>query len=137
MLQKSYHTKASDLILTYIENKNNCCFTAGELSAFLREQGINVNKTTIYRNLDKMTAAGKLIRHKSPVADGYTYQSTEDQNHCEEHMHFQCCKCGSIVHLSDKKTADYLNELSKNLNIEIDLKLSSLNGLCKKCRNQE
>ena len=62
MLQKSYHTKTSDLISRFIQAKMDHGFTAAELSAFLKENGVDVNKTTVYRNLDKMTESGKLTK---------------------------------------------------------------------------
>ncbi len=138
MLQKLYHTKTTDLISQFITSKVEKSFTAGELSAFLKENGVDVNKTTVYRNLDKMTENGQLIKHKSMISEGYIYQTTEEKEiHCAEHIHFQCCKCGSIIHLSDKKTAEYLNVISKDLGLLIDLKLSALNGICQKCRTQD
>lgn len=136
MLQKSYHTKTSDLISQFIQTKQEVGFSAGELSTFLKENGVIVNKTTVYRNLDKMTESGKLMKHKSLVSDGFIYQTVEEENHCAEHIHFQCCKCGSVIHLDDEKTSEYLHSVSKDLGLEIDLNLSSLNGICQKCKEQ-
>lgn len=136
MLQKSYHTKTTDLISQFVFQKQEKSFTAGELSEYLKSNGVDVNKTTVYRNLDKMTESGQLIKHKSLISDGYVYQTVEDNHHCEEHIHFQCCKCGSVVHLDDEKTAEYLRSVSAELGLEIDLHLSSLNGICQKCRTE-
>jgi len=115
----------------------DCGFTAAELSSFLKENGVNVNKTTVYRNLDKMTESGKLLKHKSMISDAFVYQTAEEDGHCEEHIHFQCCKCGSVIHLTDKKTSQYLKTLSKELGLQINLNLSSLNGICQKCRKEK
>ena len=71
MLQKSYHTKTTDLISQFIHKKQETGFTAGELADYLRENNVNVNKTTVYRNLDKMTEKGQLIKHKSMVSEGF------------------------------------------------------------------
>lgn len=101
---------------------------------FLKEKGVDVNKTTVYRNLDRMTENGLLIKHKSMISDGFIYQVSKEENHCEDHIHFQCRKCGAIVHLSDEKTGEYLESISKELGLEIDFRNSSFNGLCKKCR---
>ncbi len=136
MLQKVYHTKTTDLITQFIQLKVEQGFTANELSEYLKANGVDVNKTTVYRNLDKLTEKGQLIKHKSLISDGYLYQTSQDQNHCAEHIHFQCCKCGSVVHLSDSKTKEYLASISKELGFQIDLHLSSLNGICQKCRAQ-
>ena len=135
-MQKSYHTKTSDLIAQFIQTKLDQGFTASELSAFLKENGVSVNKTTVYRNLDKMTESGRLAKRKSMTSDGFVYQTAEEENHCAEHIHFQCCKCGSVIHLSDKKTERYLKSLSDDLGLQINLNISSLNGLCQKCRNE-
>jgi len=137
MLQKSYHTKTTDLISQFIQSKMEHGFTAGELSAYLADNGVTVNKTTVYRNLEKLTESGQLIKHKSMISDGFVYQSAEEENHCAEHIHFQCCKCGSVIHLSDEKTSEYLKNLSEDLGVQINLNLSSLNGICPKCRSQK
>jgi len=137
MLQKTYHTKTTDLISQFIHSKMDCGFTAGELATFLKDNGVNVNKTTVYRNLDKMTENGKLIKHKSMISEGFVYQNAEEENHCAEHIHFQCCKCGSVIHLSDEKTTEYLKTISEELGLQINLNLSTLNGICPKCRNQK
>ncbi len=137
MLQKSYHTKTTDLISQFIQTKEDCSFTAGELSSFLKEHGVVVNKTTIYRNLEKMTESGRLVKHKSMISDGFVYEAAEEENHCAEHIHFQCCKCGSVIHLSDKKTEEYLKNLSEELGLQINMNLSSLNGICQKCRSKD
>lgn len=137
MLQKSYRTKTSDLISQFIQSKTEQSFTAGELSTFLKENGVDVNKTTVYRNLDKMTENGQLVKYKSMISDGFIYQTVEDEHHCAEHIHFQCCKCGSVIHLDDNKTSEYLKSISTELGVQIDLHLSSLNGICQKCRTED
>ncbi len=137
MLQKSYHTKTSGLIAKFIQTKMERGWTAAELSSFLKENGVNVNKTTVYRNLDKLTQDGRLIRRKSATSDGFFYQTAEEESHCAEHMHFMCSKCGSVIHLSDKKTERYLKSLSDDLGLQINLNLSSLNGICPKCKKKK
>lgn len=134
MLQKLYHTKTTELISQFIRENMERGFTAGELSSFLKENGVSVNKTTVYRNLDKMTESGRLIKHKSMLTDSFVYQNADDEGHCAEHIHFQCCKCGSVIHLSDEKTSEYLKSISEELGLQINLNLSSLNGICQKCR---
>ncbi|MCR5080435.1 MAG: transcriptional repressor [Treponema sp.] len=137
MLQKSYHTKTTELISQFIKSKVEKGFTAGELSEFLKENGMDVNKTTVYRNLDKLTEKGELIKHKSMICDGFIYQNADEEKHCDEHIHFQCSKCGTVVHLTDEKTKEYLSSISKELGLQIDLNHSSLNGICPKCKTKD
>ena len=128
MLQKSYHTKTADIISEFIQSKAEHSFTAAELSDFLKNHGLEVNKTTIYRNLDKLTESGRLLKQKSQISDGFIYQDASATADCHEHIHFQCSKCGTVFHLSDEKTADYLKSISETLGLEIDTASSSLNG---------
>ncbi len=133
MLQKSYRTRTSELTLEFIKSKNERGFTAAELSDFLKKNGLDVNKTTVYRNLDRLTESGSLVKHKSHVSDGYVYQQADED--CAEHIHFQCSRCGSVIHLSDRSTVSFLTEISEKLGFEIDMTCSSLNGLCRKCKD--
>ena len=134
MLQKSYHTKAAEAISEFITSRAERSFTAAELADFLKDHGLDVNKTTLYRNIDKLTENGTLIKHKSQVNDGFIYQEASSESDCHEHIHFQCSKCGSVIHLSDETTADYLKAISETLGLEIDPSSSTLNGLCPKCK---
>lgn len=136
MLDRTYHTKTSELISQFLNSRNEHGFTAVELSDFLRSHGMEVNKTTVYRNLDKLTETGVLVKRKSAVNDGYIYQNQLEERHCAEHIHFQCEKCGSVIHLSDEKTAMYIKSISETLGLQIDLSASSLNGICSKCREE-
>ncbi|MBQ4236631.1 MAG: transcriptional repressor [Treponema sp.] len=136
MLQKSYHTKTADLISQFIQKNREHGFNAASLYEFLKENGLDVNKTTVYRNLDKLTESGKLVRLKSPVSDGYVYRQSDEDGHCDTHIHFHCNKCGSVIHLSDDATSEYLKSISEALGLSIDLSTSSLNGLCQKCRKK-
>ena len=131
-----YHTKTTELISAFIKSNLEKSFTASDLADFLKDHGLNVNKTTVYRNLDKLTESGQLIKHRSSINDGFLYQS-QAEKHCEEHIHFQCRTCGSVLHLDDKLTHEYLSSISKTLGLEIDLSNSTLNGICPTCRNQK
>lgn len=136
MLNHPYHTKTSELISQFIHSRNEHGFTAVELSDFLRAHGMEVNKTTVYRNLDKLTETGVLVKRKSALNDGYIYQNQTEEGHCADHIHFQCEKCGSVIHLSDENTSAYIKSISEALGLQIDLSASSLNGICSKCREE-
>ena len=137
MLHNSYKTKTSNLISDFIEANPDHGFTAAELSAFLKANGVEVNKTTIYRNLDKLADSGRLIKQKSPVSDGYMYAAADTEHHCEEHIHFRCRECGAMLHLDDTQTADCLHTLSEHLGLDIDLTASTLSGICQKCKQND
>lgn len=56
--QKKYRTKNKDAIMTYLDLHREHSFSAYDVNAYMQENGIQVNLTTIYRNLDKLTESG-------------------------------------------------------------------------------
>ncbi|MCR5612601.1 Fur family transcriptional regulator [Treponema sp.] len=135
-MQKTYHTKSSELIDQFIEQKKDNGFTAIELSKYLLSRGLNLNKTTVYRNLDKLIASGRLIKLKSIINDGFIYQAAEEEKSCSDHIHFQCKNCGSVIHLDDKETKRYLQTISKKFELNLDLDSSGLYGVCSRCKSK-
>lgn len=135
MLQKHYHTKTSELISEFIQSQNGNIFTASDIINFFEQHNIPVNKTTIYRNLEKWVQAEILAKHKTMITDGFVYQVKK--SNCDEHIHFQCSNCGSVIHLENKKTTTYLKSLSSDFNLQIDFSSSLLNGLCPKCKTRK
>ncbi|MGP1587066.1 MAG: Fur family transcriptional regulator [Treponemataceae bacterium] len=133
MLQKLYNTKTSSLILNFIKNKTEQGFTAFELLDFLKSQNQIVNKTTVYRNIDKLVANGQLLKRKSTTSDAYMYFYADLDKNCKSHIHLQCISCGTIYHLCDTNTREYLNNVSDNFDFQIDFPSSVINGICKKC----
>ena len=45
--QKKYHTKSRDAIMTYLDMHREHSFSAYDVNAYMRENGIQVNLTTI------------------------------------------------------------------------------------------
>ena len=78
--KKQYRTKCKDLIIAYIESHSNERFSAADIADYISENGISTNITTIYRNLDKLTAEGKLIKTKNPGNDCCFYQYAGEDN---------------------------------------------------------
>ena len=69
---KQYHTKGREIIQSYVCAKKSTRFCASDIMEYLREHDITMNQTTVYRNLEKMTEQGTLIKTKN-VSDGCCY----------------------------------------------------------------
>ena len=100
-MQKEYKTKAKDYILEYIKNNKERRFSVNDIQEYLIENDININLTTIYRNLDKLSLNGILLKFKNTKEDFNVYQYNEPGAGCHEHLHIECSKCGKILHIDD------------------------------------
>lgn len=135
MVQKEYRTKSRKDMIEYMELQKDKRFCALDVYSYLEENGKKVNLATIYRNLEKMTETGLLLKYKSPEDGSCMYQYVATQNTCHTHLHMHCGKCGKIVHLE----CDFMEEIRKHIKehhgFYLECQNSTLNGLCKECHS--
>ena len=132
-MQKEYKTKAKDYILEYIKNNKERRFSVNDIQEYLIENDININLTTIYGNLDKLSLNGILLKFKNTKEDFNVYQYNEPGAGCHEHLHIECSKCGKILHIDDEVMKDFNEHLRLKYNFYLDCENSSLQGLCISC----
>lgn len=134
MSAKEYHTKYKDKIMAYLEAHKERRFNVNDVYEALKKEGSRVNLTTVYRNLDKLTESGTLIRYKTSDDESASFQYIGDDPECEEHLHLQCRACGRIYHLD----CHFMNVIKDHILQEHDFVLeckgSVLVGLCPHCR---
>lgn len=110
-MQKTYRTRCKDSIMAYLENNQEKSFSAYDVHEYLERQNIQVNLTTIYRNLDKLMDGGILMKHKTAGDECCKYQYVKPHGNCQEHIHMKCRKCGRIYHLE----CSFMEEISLHL----------------------
>lgn len=131
--QKRYHTKSKEAIMTYLDLQREHSFSAYDVNDYLRENGLHVNLTTIYRNLDKLMERGEVIKYKTAEDECCRYQCAKPHAQCYEHIHMQCRECGRILHME----CHFMEEITKHLyehhKFTLDCTGSVLMGLCEEC----
>ncbi|MDT0678547.1 Fur family transcriptional regulator [Autumnicola musiva] len=91
-----------------------------------------INKTTVYRMLERFSDAGKV--HLITGQEGKSYYAfcnscNEDhENSIHNHLHFQCENCGHVECLSESITLPSLK------GYEIHETQLLVIGICKKCK---
>jgi len=83
-----------EILIQLLEKKH--FLTAPEILEFLAKKGTTVNKTSVYRNLEKMLTENQVCRH-SFGSDKVYYELRSLEN--EHHDHFVCELCKKIDHL--------------------------------------
>ena len=135
------HTLDTNLICTkileYLEKNKNRTVTAADIENYLIEKECAVNKTTIYRFLDKLIIEKKIVKYAAEKGKKATFQYIEDGHHCEKHLHLQCIKCGRIFHLE----CEFMDEIAAHIQSEhgffIECKRSIIYGTCRECANAQ
>lgn len=132
--QKKYHTRSKDAIRTYLNTHREHSFSAYDINEYMQEQGIQVNLTTIYRNLDKLMESGEIMKYKTAGDEFCRYQCTRPHAQCHEHIHMQCRECGKVLHLECDFMEDIVKHLYEHHKFTLECSGSVLMGVCAACR---
>lgn len=133
-MRKEYVTKTRNLILQYITEHKSKQFSASDIYEYIQKENTQINVTTVYRNLDKLSEEGILLRYKYADDKCCMYQFAGKSEECQHHLHLKCQDCGKIIHLE----CEFMNEISKHLlehhGFSVKCKESMLVGVCEDCQ---
>lgn len=132
-MKTEYKTKARTVLFEFLQENPDRGFTAIDLLTYLQLNIEGVNKTTVYRNLDRLCEQGIIYKYREPEHEGWFYQYSTEHTPCNTHMHGKCSKCGKLFHIED----DFVNEFEKNVmenyGLKIDFGKTLIIGICKAC----
>ncbi|MBR6404396.1 MAG: transcriptional repressor [Eubacterium sp.] len=131
-----YKTKARECIIAYLKEHSEKRFTAREIYDFLKSEVEGINRTTVYRNLDRLCEQGDLMRYKEPNQDAWYYQYSEQHENCHAHMHAQCSECGKIFHLDDPFVGEFEKKIQSIYRLDINSSKSIIIGICNDCKKK-
>lgn len=99
--------------------------TVPEMLEALAKKELVFNKTSVYRNLEKMLAEGSMCRHSFGTDKVYYELRSPEHDH---HDHFVCEKCKKVDHL------DCIIDASKvPSGYQLEHHHVTLFGVCKSC----
>ena len=135
MAKAKYTTVSHTMIMKYLVDNHDKLVTVNDIDTFLKKEGIEVNISTIYRFLNKLSDSGEVMKYIASKGEMSSFQYVnDDEHHCREHLHLHCVKCGRIIHLE----CDFMKDISRHINMhhgfELQCESSVLYGLCKKCK---
>lgn len=133
MANNGYNTAARSRILGFLKENKDRTVNANDILNWLNNQGNDVNITTIYRYLDKLTESGEVMKYIAENGTRAVFQYVGEKQHCEEHLHLQCVRCGAILHLD----CGFMDEISEHVMNEhgfrIQCRNSIIYGECSRC----
>lgn len=130
-----YTTKQQQAVLHCLEQRPEEALTATDLAADLRQAGHPVGLATIYRQLEKLEAAGRIHRVHTEEGSFFQYCPHPESGHpC---FLLRCESCGRIVHLDCTHLEELTHHLEMTHHFRIDPRRTTLTGRCQTCSEQE
>lgn len=134
-MARVYNSKGKNDILEFLRLHTHKRLTAGEILDGLLTNGKTINRSTVYRNLEKLTESGELLCFRENDSESAYYQYSGDHKECNSHLHLQCNSCGKIFHLEEEPFIDDFKEkLHRVYGVEIDDAKTMLVGKCNHCK---
>lgn len=129
-----YKTKIGEEILSILEANRDTALSVNDICSDLEKRKVITNITTVYRQLDKLVAAQKVIVHSAKDGKNRMYQCIAGDEECLSHLHIQCTECSKIIHLDCDESAEFTSHIEGEHGIKLDFSKTVLYGLCKDCR---
>lgn len=137
MADREYKTNSRMKILEFLKENGDRAVSVAQIQAHLDETGVAVNKTTIYRYLDKLEREGTAARFVEENGKKASYQLTNRERRCSEHLHLKCVRCGCIQHLDCGFMDEIEEHIMKEHGFQIQCRNSVIYGICAGCRSRD
>lgn len=128
----SYSTKQRRLLLDYLSNHTDEKLSARQIAFALSHEDISLS--AVYRNLSALEKTGAIKRSEVSNSREVFYQYI-DSDHCKEHLHLSCNKCGKIFHMNAKDSNAFIKIIAENEMFAVDRARTVVYGICKNCQN--
>ena len=130
-----YVTKQYQAVLQCVQSRGADAFTAAELTEDLRHTGHPVGLATVYRQLEKLEAAGMV--HKGPTEEGALYQCCPHPQPDHGCILLRCEACGRITHLECIQMEAFCRHLETAHHFCMDPRRTILTGRCQHCAQED
>lgn len=131
----AYTTKQHQAILRCLEQRPEEALSANQLAEDLRQAGCPVGLATIYRQLEKLEAAGRV--HKVHTEEGAFFQYCPHPEADHGCFLLRCESCGRMVHLDCAHLEALYQHLEQQHHFHIDPRRTILTGRCRSCEEKE
>ena len=128
-----YQTKSRQMILDYLIRNKDRAVHVSDIIRHMDQEECSVNKTTVYRYLDKLVAEKTLMKYVADKGEKAVFQYVDEGRHCREHLHLKCVDCGRLIHLDEGVSDALQSDLLRAAGFTVDGRSTTIYGTCAAC----
>lgn len=133
---KEYKTEQKNIILSYLVKNFDKHLTVDDIVSGIKQEGLSVGKTTVYRYLDRLTESGSIRKFISDDGKSSCYQYTKNQGQCKNHYHLKCTSCSRLIHVDCESIDKVFFHMQSEHDFIIDVTRTIFYGICSECRQK-
>lgn len=131
-----YRTRQQETILECLKKHRETFSTVDQFMECLRQEGIQVGQTTLYRALDRMTEDGLVLKIPSVDGSKAQYRYVGDAE-CSHPGKLVCLKCGRIIPLECGQLQVFERHIYEDHHFKLDRRQLVFYGCCAHCSEQK
>jgi Fur family ferric uptake transcriptional regulator len=122
-------TKERAVILSSVLSREDH-FSADDLLFHMRQEGLEVSRATLYRNLKLLSQANLLVE----VDFGHGHIHYEKCIGTAPHEHLVCKACGTVIEVNTSKFSEAVEKVATQAGFMVDHHQLKIFGTCQKCQ---
>ncbi|WP_051600447.1 Fur family transcriptional regulator [Eubacterium sp. AB3007] len=134
---KTYKTEGRKKIMDILRQSGGVPLSVPQIEGKLQEGGSPLNKTTIYRYLDKLEDSGDVVKYAGDEGRKALFQLVDRKHRCDQHLHLKCVECGALLHLDGPTMSTLAEQVYTEHGFMIQCRNSVIYGLCQECLKKE
>lgn len=134
---QEYKTKQKELLLECLTENKDVHLTAADILTHLRDKGHSLGVSTVYRQLDKLVAAGVVRKFIIDETSSACYQYAGTSEECCEHFHLKCNVCGKLIHVDCSLMKKIAEHMQNSHGFSVDTTKTLLYGVCRECSGSQ
>ena len=133
----TYTTKQSKSVLEYLEMQRTTHLTAAQIIEHFEKDEMPIGRATVYRQLEKLTAEGKVRKYMIYGTIGTCFQFIPESEREQKCYHLKCDHCGRITNLHCDTCNFISRHFAEDHEFQIDDERTVFYGKCKACLQNE
>lgn len=132
MARGSYNTRQRKAVQAFLQDHVSRYLSVDDTYAMLREQGVEVGRTTVYRTLEAFVGEGLVSKATMPDGGESRYRLVEPGH--EEAGRLVCLDCGRVISIDCAAFQEFSRHVRSDHDFDVDLARTVLYGRCSACR---
>ena len=130
----SYNTRQRKAVQAFLQDHASRYLSVDDTYAMLREQGVEVGRTTVYRTLEAFVGEGLVSKATMPDGGESRYRLVEPGH--EEAGRLVCLDCGRVISIDCAAFQEFSRHVRSDHDFDVDLARTVLYGRCSACRTR-
>ena len=129
----NYTTKHGKALLSYLASVSDTFVTAAQIAAQLQKQQIEISRPTVYRQLEKLVAAGQVRKYLFADSSVAVFQYAAQNDSAQSGCHLKCEVCEGVFNLQCNEIDHISQHILESHAFQVNDRQTVFYGRCKTC----